>query len=153
MRKPTGPPPRDPRATLAEWSVRTPIGCLEWRHYTNKAGYGKVGLRDRVYNAHRISWEIANGREVRPSHHIHHLCHNPACIEPDHLQEMPAQRHVAENGRAMQGEGSVNAKLTADDVLAIRTSHTSLGKLAAQYGVQKPAIWKVQKRRSWRHLP
>lgn len=52
----------------------------------------------------------------------------------------------------LRGEGRYNAKLTNEDVLAIRQSRESTSVLAARYGVTRAAIRAVQVGASWRHV-
>jgi hypothetical protein len=62
---------------------------------------------------------------------------------------------MLKKGRAVfvRGEASGMAKLTAADVVAIRTSGTSNAITARKYGVSKGLIGAVRRRRIWRHVP
>src|SRR5205085_870068 len=55
--------------------------------------------------------------------------------------------------RSGQGEKNRNAKLTSEQVLAIRQSTERPIVLARRYGVGYPMIWAIRSRRSWKHLP
>lgn len=50
------------------------------------------------------------------------------------------------------GEKSHNAKLTADDVRAIRVSNETGRSLAERYGVSQVAIHFIQTRKTWKHI-
>lgn len=55
-----------------------------------------------------------------------------------------------------RGEDVHSARLTADDVIAIReyaAGGVSFRSLAKRYGVTPPAIANVVRRKSWRHIP
>ena len=65
-------------------------GCWEFMGSRQKAGHGlvKVGSRtdgsDRTVKAHRLAYETL----VRPlgaEEALDHLCSNPPCVNPDHL--------------------------------------------------------------------
>lgn len=43
-------------------------------------------------------------------------------------------------------------KLTADQVLEIRASSDSIKRLAERYGVRSASIWKILKRKTWKHI-
>jgi len=45
----------------------------------------KTGDCGKMRRTHRVSWIIANGRN--PELLILHKCHNPSCINPNHLYE------------------------------------------------------------------
>jgi hypothetical protein len=56
------------------------------------------------------------------------------------------------HGRALLGTRNHQAKLTADDVLAIRASGESGVTLARRYGVTETTISDVRNRKTWRHI-
>lgn len=69
-------------------------GCWEWQGGLVK-GYGtfRPGGKAPPVGAHRWAWEKFNGRVARRGSHIDHLCRNPRCVNPAHLEEVS----VAEN--------------------------------------------------------
>lgn len=67
-------------------------GCHIWTGYTS-FGYGIIdvpGYRARggrrILMVHRVMWEMANG--FTNAEHVHHICENPPCVNPEHLQPM-----------------------------------------------------------------
>lgn len=67
-------------------------------------------------------------------------------------------RHCWNNGlhgvAHCQGEANNKAKLTADDVRAIRAIHPakSLMELSQMFGVTKQAVWHIVHRKTWAHV-
>src|SRR6187549_5609 len=82
------------------------VPCLEWTgSITSKEGYGKI--RDegnRIAPTHRIAYRLWV-EEPRPDQDVDHLCENPPCCEPTHLE---AVSHAENVRRASKG----NAKKT-----------------------------------------
>jgi|FLOH01.1.fsa_nt_gi hypothetical protein len=60
-------------------------GCWEWTAYQEPLGYGKFGLNGSVVFAHRYSYELHKG-SIPDGMEIDHLCRNPACVNPAHLE-------------------------------------------------------------------
>lgn len=60
-------------------------GCWLWTAALNKAGYGRFASGTKNLFAHRVSWEMANGRPIPRGKYACHRCDTPACVRPDHL--------------------------------------------------------------------
>lgn len=71
--------------------------CWTWSAGLSDQGYGCFSLAGRHVYAHRYSFERANGK-IAPGKSIDHICHNRACVRPDHLREV-VQKQNAENLR------------------------------------------------------
>jgi hypothetical protein len=56
------------------------------------------------------------------------------------------------HGTQTEGEQSPRAKLTEDDVRAIRSSKATGRDLAAHYGVSQVAICFIKNRKTWKHV-
>jgi hypothetical protein len=64
-------------------------GCWEWTSFRNKAGYGRIGGR---VLAHRLAYESLVG-PIPSGLVIDHLCRNPACVNPAHLEPVTLQEN------------------------------------------------------------
>lgn len=70
-------------------------GCWEWQGVRNHLGYGHVHDLDRVKRmAHRVSLELA-GVEIPEGYDVDHLCRNPPCVRPDHLEPVTHAENMA----------------------------------------------------------
>jgi hypothetical protein len=61
-------------------------------------------------------------------------------------------RDAQKHGTQAKGERQHAAKLTADEVLAIRSSPASIRTLAAQLNVTPQCIQLIRARKNWRHV-
>jgi DNA invertase Pin-like site-specific DNA recombinase len=52
----------------------------------------------------------------------------------------------------VRGEEVASAKLTADDVRAIRRDERTRAEIAAQYGISKATVSSIWARRTWKHV-
>ncbi len=71
------------------WSYVDKSGkCWVWRGNVEKTGYGRVRWNIKQYSAHVISWMLFHGRFPQENLTIDHLCRNPLCVNPEHLEEV-----------------------------------------------------------------
>ena len=68
-------------------------GCLEWTGAKQSGGYGHMRVDGRNLRAHRISYELNVG-PIGPGLVVDHLCRNPACVRPDHLEAVTQKVNV-----------------------------------------------------------
>lgn len=85
--------------------------CWECNLTPDRNGYclfwiGKVGV-GRQYRAHRIAWMELRG-EIPSGLVLDHLCRNPKCINPAHLEPVTQRENLL---RGM-GASAVNARKT-----------------------------------------
>ena len=67
---------------LASKLVRMPNGCLEWTGYTDRGGYGRIGVNGKLVGTHRLAWELAFGPIPDGMDALHH-CDNPPCCDTE----------------------------------------------------------------------
>jgi hypothetical protein len=71
---------------LERHSVAIPFaGCFVWTGAVDKLGYGRIGMQGKSKLAHRISYQHFVG-EIPQGLELDHLCRNPSCINPSHLE-------------------------------------------------------------------
>jgi HNH endonuclease len=133
-------------------------GCWLWTAFINETnGYGYIMHPTRNSSrAHTVAWELYRGS--RKGLCVLHHCDNRACVNPDHLylgtyQDNANDRDRRQRRRAPKGTLNGRAKLTENDVKAIRVDPRPRAQIAAEYGVKMTAIESVIGRRSWKHIP
>lgn len=75
------------RREVAErfWEKVEIADCWEWTGAAHEAGYGRFNDGAKIVPSHRWAWENLVGK-IAPGLHIDHLCRNPKCVNPDHLE-------------------------------------------------------------------
>jgi hypothetical protein len=116
--------------------------CWLWKGAKHSMGYGKFNLTatQQVF-AHRMAWELWNGRSIPPGLVIRHTCDTPLCVNPMHL--LLGTR--ADNSRDMVERGRSTRKATC-----LRGhDRTALGALTDK-GACRKCMYLLQKQRASR---
>lgn len=132
-------------------------GCWLWAGTRAVRDYGRTWAGGKQMLAHRVSWELANGRSAGDLY-VCHKCDTPSCVNPDHLflgDQSDNMRDAAQKGRMPRGSRASRAVLTEAQVGAIRArlaAGASHRVLAAEYGVGKSSIGRISCGDGWRHV-
>ena len=101
----TGPRPLLDRITdkvaLDPFHEHNGIPCLEWigAHGGSGRRYGKLGMEftagnSRLEYAHRVVYKLFVG-PIPDGYEVDHLCRNPICVNPNHLEAVTAKENKA----------------------------------------------------------
>lgn len=131
-------------------------GCWNWTGANKGNGYGHTSRGP----AHRRSFQIFVGT-IPEGHDVCHKCDNRACVNPGHLftgTRLENMRDCVAKGRqargdrlkTRKGDKSQFAKLSWDDVRAIRASTAPAKQLAAQYKVSSDNINRIRRNETWK---
>jgi hypothetical protein len=139
---------------------RGPNECWPWKNKPAcKQGYGMLRVgRKWVRYAHRVSYELHNGELPEHSHegpYVLHTCDNPICVNPHHLYlGSPRQNSddMMERERQCRGSERPSAKLSEEDIPAIRQMAGSQRAIARIYGVSNTAIHAIKVGKKWKHI-
>jgi len=127
--------------------------CWLWTGF-KLDGYGKSTIKKKLHIAHRVMYMLYNGT-IPDGMVIRHKCRNK-CVNPEHLEiGTPAEnmKDMIRDGTSNRGEKNVGAKLTADQVLEIRSrSGESKSELAKEFGVSTSTVYDIIRRTLWKHI-
>ena len=94
------PAPLPPRTRILSKVIIDPeTGCWNWQGARDRRGYGRVGANYKLWLAHRLSYtdficDIPEGFS------LDHLCRNPRCVNPMHLEPVTQQENAKRAGAA-----------------------------------------------------
>lgn len=145
-----------PLAVRFDRNVQKGDGCWLWTGKKRADGYGEIEHGKRILKAHRVSLEMTGVTIPRGAEVCHH-CDNPSCVNPAHLfvgSHTDNMRDMAAKGRAQpsgaRGEAHGAAKLSAEQVEAIRADMRAQRVIAEDYGVTQSLISQIKARKVWR---
>lgn len=122
-------------------------GCWNWTGAKDRHGYGRISRTEngqpKMIASHRYFYEQAHG-PIGSDQHLDHLCRNPSCVNPAHLEPV-SQTENTRRGSA--------AKLTVAAVKDIRERYAAgditQRQLADEYGVSAWTISAVLLGKQW----
>jgi hypothetical protein len=137
--------------------------CLLWsgaKDDKGDNGYGVMKFNGKKLKAHRVSYELHHG-PIPPGMLVMHTCDVRACCNPEHLRLGTNDENMADmknKGRAARGAGNRNARLTAEQAMAIRREYRPRSRehggvaLARRYGVSPATVSYAVSGRNWAYL-
>lgn len=84
-------------------------GCWNWQRSKLAGGYGCVYWEHKPRAAHRAMFESVKG-PIPPGVQIYHLCRNPTCCNPDHLEATTPGEHTPLAPMAPRRERATHCK-------------------------------------------
>lgn len=148
--------------TLKSKSTVMPSGCVDWTGgYLMPNGYAVVRIGPRKDGkrilVHRLSYKLSVG-EIPEGMHVCHHCDNRRCINPDHLflgtnYDNILDRMKKGRSHGNKGEAHPFVKLTAEQVLKIRTDDRPYAVIGAEYGITPQHAGRVRRAKNWKSLP
>ena len=143
--------------------------CWNWTGPKTAAGYAyMVDPRQPIIResmpriqVHRLICAVVY-RAMLPEEHARHLCHNPGCVNPEHLAPGSPSENVTDSisaGRWHYPQGVKNgrAKMADEDIMLLRQQfrRNTPGESeswAIKLGVSASTVRQAVSRRTWRHL-
>jgi len=96
--------------------------CWEFTGAKDSHGYGRIGYKNKVFSAHRLSFYLFKHRLFKGDC-VLHKCDNPRCINPEHLFLGTQKENMLDcktKRRHTWGQKSSLAKLSNDDIESIK---------------------------------
>lgn len=128
-------------------------GCWIWVGGSN-GRYGVATWRNKRWYAHRLSL-VAHGGQTAEDDVVCHRCDVPLCINPAHLFAASQSTNLADmraKGRAPDGDRHGMAKLSPNQVIAIRADRRMLREIAGEYAISEATVSFIRNGKRWQCL-
>lgn len=145
----------------------TDADCLTWPHARSTNGYGYLQHEGKLQSVHTVVCQMTRGPRPSSIHEAAHSCGNGhlGCYNGRHLRWATPAENSADRVRhgttgkgtpkpSSRGERNANAKLTAVDVVTIRSMSSDLSnsEIARRFGVHHSAIGRIRAGQTWAWL-
>lgn len=129
-------------------------GCWLWSGPVDELGYGRFRIGAKKVRVHRLSYEM-HCEAIPPGRVVRHRCDMPGCVNPAHLLLGTDHDNVADKvarDRQARGERLPSAKLSEDDVRAIRAMEGSHREIGKRFGIAHRTVGNIKRGIDWRHV-
>ena len=119
-------------------------------------GYPRLWTGNKMVYAHRYSWKLHRGTRIPSGMVVRHLCHEPRCMNPDHLALGSYKENMLDMTKAgrhagKDGEGKLNPQRVRE--IRRRADRGAVQKeLAREYSCSKQTISDVVRRKTWDYV-
>lgn len=98
--------------------------CWLWTAVKHRKGYGQFGNGQKIVQAHRFSYELANG-PIPDGMQVDHRCHNRACVNPAHLRLATNKQNIenVSGARSDSGTGVRGVQRTRSGKYSAKVRH------------------------------
>jgi hypothetical protein len=84
---------RSTRLSPVDYVIDHETGCWVWQRGLTWGGYGEMRVGKQMRRAHRVYYERYRG-PIPSGLHLDHLCRNPPCVNPTHLEPVTPRENA-----------------------------------------------------------
>jgi hypothetical protein len=127
-------------------------GCWIWTGAKFVSGYGKINTGGKMVRAHRISYELSNGK-IPIGMHVLHTCDNKLCVNPNHLEVGTQKKNMIDAST----RGLIKRSLTEDQAISLLNDPENkkrgfIVKKSSELGVSINTVLRLLKGKTWKYL-
>lgn len=124
-------------------------GCWEWTGAKTQFGYGKVGFGGRIYDTHRLVYELCCGPIPDGLFVLHH-CDNPKCCHPAHLYAGTPRDNMLDCAKRGRKKTKITPEVAKDIRAACRAEpRESYPAIGRRFGVSDTMVRRIDKGLAW----
>lgn len=113
--------------------------CWIWQKWKNDKGYGSKFYKGKTRRAHRVYYEMKHGT-IPEGMHLDHLCTQPSCVRPSHLEPVTNPENQRRRARFTQE--------MANELRALRPKMSQTA-LAERFGISRRYVRDILEGKYW----
>lgn len=128
-------------------NIKSDVDCWEWTNSKDEKGYGLFSIGRKTFRAHRIAYELKNGK-IPKGMLVCHTCDNPSCVNPNHLfigtnLDNCKDKILKERAMYVCGELQGHSKITdlqVEEIRKMRVDGIKLKDIAEKFGITETTV-------------
>lgn len=119
--------------------------CWIWKRAVSN-GYARAGINYKLVYVHRHYYEMVNG-PIPKGLHIDHLCRQPLCVRPDHLEPVTCKENLR------RGKGTLLTSRLVQQIRERRAAGERTCDIIKDFDNNRQLVDNVIYRKTWKDLP
>jgi DNA-binding transcriptional regulator YiaG len=161
MNRPINPTPKDIERFWSKVDIRSDGECWNWKAGKFTEGYGEFHINHVVLRANRVAYVISHGT-IPNDFHVHHICSNKGCCNPNHLQALTRSEHEIVTSKMNQrAVGTRHWSKThpkshklnqtqADEIRNLRRQGLTQRVIGKLFGVSNITVHDIEHGKTWK---
>jgi hypothetical protein len=136
---------------LESINFRADGGCWEWTG-SKTHGYGQISYDGKKVRVHRLTWMLANKKNLKKGQHVCHTCDNPGCVNPAHLFEGTAKDNSQDRSKKHYKKTVETEDLPVKSILNVRSAHNRGEQhwvIAERHNISPSQVHDIVTREDW----
>lgn len=134
------------RLSPVEYIIDPSNNCWVWQRAKNPLGYGRMRVNGCLRSSHIVFYEREFG-PVPDGLELDHLCRNPACVNPNHLEAVTHWENIRRGNGRLNGAKFQWAKTHCPQGHEYNVKNTYISKLKKRHCRECNRIREANKRK------
>ena len=130
----------------------TDSDCWIWNLAKNIAGYGEIYIMGQRKQAHIASCEAKYGYNTPKGQVVRHMCDNPSCVNPDHLEFGTCQQNSLDAVKSERNKNFTSAAIVKEIRRTYKKDGLTRKERSIKYKICESKLKNIELGKSFKHL-